>query len=339
MCPRQKHRPPCPHASSGASTTAGWGGPPSRCASRQAAVAQRLAKGQAEESALGDEWAQRPNLNVGVAMGKHSGLLGLDIDGADGKELLAKWVPASMPRTDRLLDAQQWRTLPVRLARRHGGQDQVMQEGQEGSDQGPGDRRKRSCRPAFTPMAASMPASGCAPGEVDAAPCPEWLRQQLLRRAEPERAKPPSPSRPPSTAPVSDKLPQRARNYLAKMEVCDPRPEDGMDASEQLLKAATAAHIGFDLPEDTAVMLVMDWDRSNPCGPYPEAEVRRKCRDARRIARSRPAISWTHQSRRPRPRARRAAPAPKASTAIAAGEEREPRRDPHGAATGARPPY
>ena len=67
----------------------GWAAIPLR--RRQAAAAQRLAEGQADGAAAARSVGRQPNLNAGVAMGRHSGLLGLDMDTQAGQEPLDQW--------------------------------------------------------------------------------------------------------------------------------------------------------------------------------------------------------------------------------------------------------
>jgi putative DNA primase/helicase len=83
-----------------------------------------------------------------------------------------------------------------------------------------------------------------------------------------------------SSSPPGDDVLERARAYLRQMGPCHPEAGHAMDASTHLLKAATSLRIGFELDEETAVRLLGEWDRDNPVTPYPEHELRRKCREA-----------------------------------------------------------
>jgi hypothetical protein len=91
------------------------------------------------------------------------------------------------------------------------------------------------------------------------------------------------PPRPPTAAILPGDRPanaqERARHYLNKLEPPDPRPENPMDASTQLLKGASVCN-GFALDESTALQLLAQWDSTNPCGRYPDSEYCRKLRDA-----------------------------------------------------------
>ncbi|WP_339192775.1 bifunctional DNA primase/polymerase [Paenibacillus sp. FSL W8-1287] len=47
-----------------------------------------------------DEWAQEwPTMNVGLVLGTVSGLVGIDVDGPYGEELLAEWSSGDLPDT------------------------------------------------------------------------------------------------------------------------------------------------------------------------------------------------------------------------------------------------
>ncbi|MEI8375064.1 MAG: AAA family ATPase [Planctomycetota bacterium] len=72
---------------------------------------------------------------------------------------------------------------------------------------------------------------------------------------------------------------ERARRYLASVDVCDPRETAAMDASTQLLKAASAMN-GLCIDEADALRLLAEWDAGNPCGRYPDQEYRRKLSEA-----------------------------------------------------------
>lgn len=74
---------------------------------------------------------------------------------------------------------------------------------------------------------------------------------------------------------------ERFRRYLAKMEPPDPRPENPMDASTQLFRAACVA-IGFDLTDTEAAQVISQWDGNNPVKPYSTREIQRKLTDARK---------------------------------------------------------
>ena len=104
----------------------------------------------------------------------------------------------------------------------------------------------------------------------------------LAHREEYSRRPAPRQAPMPSSAPLGQRpfnAVERARAYLATMEPPDPRPENSMDASTQLLKGASVA-IGFALSDEEAVTLLRDWDMANPCRPYPLSEYRRKLREA-----------------------------------------------------------
>jgi hypothetical protein len=105
----------------------------------------------------------------------------------------------------------------------------------------------------------------------------------LLEKARAEFTPPPTP--PP--APTAVNLPagprpanalDRARRYLFRLDAPDPRPEHPMDASTQLLKGA-AVCVGFDLSEGESLDLLRSWSTIRA---YPEAELRRKLREAER---------------------------------------------------------
>jgi hypothetical protein len=213
----------------------------------------------------------RPEHNVGVVMGQVSGLVGLDIDSEAGLQLVRRWAGQETPPTCMFRTPHQgWRILfglPAGLLLRpRSFRDSLGKEALRILGEG---------------TQSVMPPSALDDGDytwcreraldqVPLAPCPDWLLEQVLKPEVPKRDD------------GQEEVLQRARRYLGGFEVRDPRPSHPMDASTHLLIAAGALVVGFDLRDDVAVSLLQEWDATNPAGPYPEKELRRKCEEARK---------------------------------------------------------
>lgn len=240
-------------------------------------------------------WNRWRNANVGLALGPVSGLVGLDLDGSAGEAILENLLSAAggtLPPTlefvtpgggRRLLFAHN-DPLPNEEYHLGDGELRVLAQG------------RQTVMPPSLHHSGGVYAwvDGGRPDEIEPAPLPEWLLQLLLCPPTHDDQGGAAGNKPPGSKPecgasgrVGARPPlvlDRARNYLQTMGPCDPRPEHPMDASTHLLKAATALIVGFGLDEETAVALLAEWDRNNPVRPYPERELRRKCREALRAS-------------------------------------------------------
>ncbi len=73
-----------------------------------------------------------------------------------------------------------------------------------------------------------------------------------------------------------------ARNYIAPI-----RSISGSGGHTSLLAAATALVMGYDLPEDSAMELLSEWNQTNAIPPWSDAELRHKLREAAKSGRPR----------------------------------------------------
>lgn len=71
---------------------------------------------------------------------------------------------------------------------------------------------------------------------------------------------------------------ERARRYIANM----PPSIQGSGGSDALFNVALALAKGFILPESESFPLLSEWNQTNAVPPWPEAELRRKLRDAKK---------------------------------------------------------
>jgi hypothetical protein len=224
-------------------------------------------------------FARYPRPNVGVCLGPVSGLVGLDVDGESGADLLEQLIGSDECKTIAFRTGNGLRllfkhpdgpALPNRSIKDNQGHEalKILSQGTQ------------------TVMPPSIHPSGraydwveeCLPDQLQPAECPAWLID-LARRGQVAPAAPASvpasPTTPePPTAGLS--IQERARRYLARMGPCHPEREHPQDASSHHLKAATALVVGYGLSEDEALPLIQEWH------PWPEKEIRRKCKEALR---------------------------------------------------------
>ena len=216
---------------------------------------------------------QSPDANVGIVLGPVSGLLGIDVDGPEGVQLLHQLAggPENIPNTPAF-------TTPG------GGLRLLFTWPEEGI-------ANRSFRDALGKELLRILGKGCQtvmppsihpngqqyawltdsrPGEIDAAPCPAWLRSDA-----PLSAMPPFPDGllPP---PSPSEAVRRAKAYLAK---CEPAIS-GQGGHNQTFKVACALVHGFHLDDDTALSLL--WNEYNPrcVPPWSAKDLRHKVESA-----------------------------------------------------------
>ena len=88
-----------------------------------------------------------------------------------------------------------------------------------------------------------------------------------------------------------------ARNYIAPI-----RSISGSGGHTSLLAAATALVMGYDLPEDSAMELLSEWNQTNAIPPWSDAELRHKLREAAKSGRPRGYLLATGNPPRLQPR-------------------------------------
>jgi len=258
-------------------------------------------------------WNRWPTANVGMALGPVSKLIGLDIDGSAGEFLLSFLmrradVPTLPPTLEfvtpgggRRLLFQSDEDLPNEEYQLGDGELRLLCEG-----------RQTVMPPSRHANGGEyLWVEGHRPGEIEPAALPEWLlhllsnqkgtrdddavrdngtdHPHLLSRGSaghdphsrggpglsPARTSGPRVGYDPQPNASALSKEERARRYLKQMGPCHPEADHPMDASQHLLKAATAMW-GLDFDEDEAVQLLAEWDRDNAVTPYPEKELRRK---------------------------------------------------------------
>lgn len=74
---------------------------------------------------------------------------------------------------------------------------------------------------------------------------------------------------------------ERARNYIATIHSIS-----GSGGHTSALAAATALVRGYDLPEDSAMELLSEWNQTNALPPWGDADLRHKLREAAKSDRS-----------------------------------------------------
>ena len=100
------------------------------------------------------------------------------------------------------------------------------------------------------------------------APCPDWLASLIVQPHEPARLSPASPSR-------VDNVIDRARAYVAAIDGA----VSGQNGHAQTFRVAQALVRGFALDEDTAMMLLEEYnERCSP--PWSKRELRHKIKSA-----------------------------------------------------------
>jgi hypothetical protein len=225
-----------------------------------------------------------PTANLGVALGPVSGMLGLDIDGPAGEQLLAEWqqrhgdLPATLEFTTpgggrRLLFAWPGELAPPTHRFAVAGKEAVRILSAGSQTVMPPSKHVNGGEYGWV--------TGRRPGEVAAAPLPQWLLlppSALLHAPASRRAGPggtdgatdggDEPRRSPAI--------ERARAYLARC----PGAISGQGGHNRTFFVACKLVKGFGLSPDEALdILVTDYNpRCEP--PWTEKELRHKVDDA-----------------------------------------------------------
>lgn len=203
-------------------------------------------------------WAKWPTANIGLCCGPESGISAVDIDygpdkGVNGFESLKAFPP--LPDT-------------VYQDTPSGGRHYLFK-----TDKPP--KKKNSFRngidirggnyyiilsPSVHPNGGRYAwAEGHAPGEIELAEYPDFMRPELEK---PEALPITTPATPPPTTTAPPNVIERARRYLATM---DPAIE-GAGGHGDLLAAARVLVTGFNLSDDATLSLL--WNEYNPrCSP------------------------------------------------------------------------
>jgi hypothetical protein len=133
-------------------------------------------------------------------------------------------------------------------------------------------------------------APDLAPGEIELAEFPDFMRPTEPEKAPAPWEKPAAPAPKASTSPASTPILERARLYLQE---CEPALQ-GQAGHDKLLWAARALVVGFELDEGSAITLLWSdfnprcsppWDRAKP-GDAKDFE--RKVAEARRTPGKKP---------------------------------------------------
>lgn len=232
-----------------------------------------------ERRATADElrllWNRNKAANVGIALGPVSGLIGIDVDSADGEAMLATHCDGPVPKTLEFTTAGGGRRL---LFRHPAGPVQIRSfKGPDGSE-----ALRILGKGAQTVAPPSIGANGRAytwvpgraPGQVAPADCPPGL----LAVPAPTPA-PASVNRNDVGAP-SD-IVARARAYL---RACPPAVS-GQGGHNHTLKVCDKLVVGFGLDDGTALALLLDEWNPGCQPPWSQKELRHKLADARKTAR------------------------------------------------------
>lgn len=226
-----------------------------------------------EEKHVRMYFARNPAANVGIALGPVSGLIALDVDGEPGEQLLIQLAGTDLPDTLEYSTGHGYRLFyrcpaevpPIRSIKLNGSEAlRVLSKGSQ------------------TVAPPSRHASGVEyqwvvgnrPGEIEAAPCPQWLID-LMRKDGHGTSRPADPSSPPNRNTTNDDV-RRALAYLAS---CHPAIS-GQGGHNQTFKVAVKLVKGFSLPPDLALeLLLRDYNpRCQP--PWTEKELRHKVESA-----------------------------------------------------------
>lgn len=227
-----------------------------------------------KESELKFYWKRKPGCNVGIAMGPVSKLLGLDIDGIAGEELLKSMAGANeIPDTlefmtpgggRRLLFVHPDVTINIKSFAIEGKEAiRVLAKGSQ-TVAPPSIHAKSGTKYAWK--------DGQGVGEIEPAECPTWLIEALTMAddgeviAKNEQFSPASP-----LDPVG-----RASAYLDK---CEPAIA-GQGGHNQTFKIAVKLVKGFALDPDTALSLLLSRFNHRCQPPWTEKELEHKIASA-----------------------------------------------------------
>ncbi len=208
------------------------------------------------EDELRRKWRDLPNANVGMAYGPVSGLIGIDVDGPGGEELLRQKSGGNLPRTLQFCTGGNGRrylyAIPpgakLRTTSQQTGLHQELRFQAKGSQTVmPPSRHPSGRRYVWEP--------GHGPDECEAAPAPAWLMRELAT---------PDPKQRKSAAPVADRI-----------------VEGGRDAALASL-GGTMRRRGMGQEAILAALLVENEAKCEP--PLPEEQVRKVAASVARYA-------------------------------------------------------
>jgi hypothetical protein len=233
---------------------------------------QRFQRERATEAEVREWWRKWPGANVGVALGAASGMIGLDIDGDEGWQVLLEWSggEAGLPPTPSFTTPNQGRRLlfalppdvglRIRRFDRPGTSKEAVRILAAGS--------QTVMPPSRLERGAYAWLPGRSPEDLPLAAPPPWLI---------ERGCGPTPP------PLRDAV-VRARQYLARC----PEAVSGDNGHTQTLRVADKLAVGFDLTDSEAEMLLLEEFNPRCRPPWTIEELRRKIAEARRTTRRLP---------------------------------------------------
>lgn len=236
---------------------------------------KRFQSQRATEQELRDWSKNNRTCNVGMVYGEVSGLVGIDIDGAQGEESLARISDGQLPPTLEFMTPGGGRRLLFRIppgvrvkttVHKAGIKQEVRLQAEGAQTVMPPSRHPNGGQYAWKP--------DCGPGEIEPALAPAWLIRELEHRPAPH------PKRNNSTGPgpgsVSTKLRDRVIAYLAR---CEPAVS-GQGGHARTMEVARAVVWGFDLGAAAGFDLLQEHYNPRCQPPWSDAELLHKCQEA-----------------------------------------------------------
>lgn len=217
-------------------------------------------------------WKRVPDCNVGIVMGPVSNLIGLDVDGQAGFDLLMQISDGNIPETlefktgsgRRLLF--KWPGFEVNIKSiKVGGKEAIRILAKGSQTVAPPSIHENGNQYSWS--------TGHDPESIEPAECPEWLKSHLLMQAGDGPAV--STSHQPAAVPQGQAIDARVQAYLAK---CPPSIS-GSGGHERTLKVATGLVRGFALAPSIALAWLKVYNQS--CQPpWSEKELEHKIGEA-----------------------------------------------------------
>lgn len=232
---------------------------------------QKLQEERATEAQLRLWFGRWPGANVGVALGPVSGLIGLDIDGEAGEDILREWqeqhgrLPVTLEFTTghgrRLLFA--WPSAPVpneQYSFGRGGEVRILAKG-----------RQTVMPPSIHPGGAryTWDPSPDRPAEF-----PGWLIDKLTNSSAPPPAR---------RIEVNGRTPDNIARAVAYLRKCDPAIS-GSGGHNQTIKVAIHLVRGFSVEPETALALLLQEYNPRCLPPWSEKELQHKVDSAVKAA-------------------------------------------------------
>jgi hypothetical protein len=233
------------------------------------------------EAELRRKWRDNPYLNVGIALGGITKLVGLDIDGAAGEELLRRLSGGDVPATLEFTSGTGRRLLyrvpdgaDLRPTPKPGGLQVESGElrllGTGSQTVMPPSRHKESGRRYAW-------VAGHGVGEIEPPVAPAWAVAYMTADAPPQGNGLPSSGFGKVTATSGGaSITDRAIAYLAKMPVAVM----GQKGSNPTLEAARVVVYGFDLGRQIGFQLLKEHYNPRCEPPWSDGELWHKCEDA-----------------------------------------------------------